>query len=60
VLEYFKTHFQNVFRRATPPDSARHMYTHCTAVIDIEQTQAVIHDVRDSIFRASLAQSGMV
>lgn len=59
VLEYFKGHFQNVFRRCQHEQSLRELYTHFTTAIDVQQTQAIIKDVKDSIFRTLLNQAAM-
>lgn len=60
VLEYFKGHFQNVFRRTQPESSTRLIYTHFTAVVDVEQTQQIIGDVQDSIFQSLLGQAAIM
>jgi hypothetical protein len=94
VLDYFRGHFQNVFKRAQAMVQAhlprhfeqnyqpnnggaggagtggvlgggvgsvdeRALYTHFTAVIDVQQTQDIIRDVKDSIFRSLLNSAAM-
>jgi hypothetical protein len=60
VLEYFRAHFQAVYKRAMRDDtSGRVLYAHFTAVVDVQQTHAIIADVSDSIFRNTLSSAGM-
>ena len=59
VTEYFTAHFHQVHRKNNA-DRRRALYTHLTSVVDTQATQAIIANVRDSIFRGYLQDTSLV
>ncbi|KAG6374373.1 guanine nucleotide binding protein, alpha subunit [Boletus reticuloceps] len=58
VVQYFRSHFLQVHRRNN--ENRRVLYTHMTNVTDTRATQAIIGNVRDSIFRGYLQSAALV
>jgi len=55
VVKYFQTHFQAAFRKNTPPEFKRQLYTHQTTVVDTGGTKKMLGSVLTALQRDHFA-----